>query len=331
MKTKTNTIKTGVVAGLCALSLMAGGVGVAATAPATASACETAELEATASTTSVVEMNRLYNQWSGEHFYTANKTEKSYLVSIGWTDEGVGWYAPSTGDKVYRLYNPYSGEHHYTMSSTERDTLDKLGWDYEGVGWYSDTNKGVPLYRLYNPYETGAGSHHYTTNKTENDDLTKIGWNYEGVAWYGVDTSKTNTDTDKKDDTTKDDGSDTSTHTHVWTTVEHPAVTTEVTEKQPRYGIINEAICNVCGEDMLKDKIDWCLQFSDEDELKSDIENAMIPHQNAHMDAHEGSGYHVVTKYNQVIDYRTVTKTKVVTPAWSETVCKDCGAKKQQY
>ena len=137
-----------------------------------------------------VKMFRLYNPYSGEHFYTENIAEKSKLLGLGWNDEGVGWYAPSTSNTpVYRLYNPYNGDHHYTMNKEESDYLDGIGWNAEGVGWYSDDNRSVKLYRQFNPYNTGAGSHNYTVSKEENDFLASIGWQTEGEAWYGIDPS----------------------------------------------------------------------------------------------------------------------------------------------
>lgn len=136
-------------------------------------------------------MHRLYNQWTGEHFYTASDNEKANLVGVGWTDEGVGWTAPSSSNTpVYRLYNPYvkGGDHHYTTSASERDTLVKAGWKSEGIGWYSDDNKAVPVYRQYNPFAI-TGTHNYTTNKSENDYLVTQKWNAEGIGWYGIKTS----------------------------------------------------------------------------------------------------------------------------------------------
>ena len=67
-----------------------------------------------------VEMQRLYNKYTGEHFYTESKTERDALVKVGWTYEGVAWTAPGEGDEVFRLYNPYvkGGDHHYTMDAT---------------------------------------------------------------------------------------------------------------------------------------------------------------------------------------------------------------------
>ena len=141
-----------------------------------------------ATTVKNVAMHRLYNRWTGEHFYTSDTTEKDGLVKKGWSYEGVGWNAPSTSSKpVYRLYNGYvaGGDHHYTMDSNERDSLINRGWSDEGIGWYSDPNQGVPLYRQYNRYAK-TGTHNYTTSKSENDNLVKKGWRAEGVSWYGL-------------------------------------------------------------------------------------------------------------------------------------------------
>ena len=136
------------------------------------------------------QMYRLYNKYSGEHFYTSASTEKDNLVTYGWTYEGTAWIAPnSSNSPVYRLYNPNSGEHHYTMDAVEKDYLVGLGWKDEGIGWYSDDNQGTPLYRLYNPNATGdqeAGGHHYTKDVNEKNSLIAAGWRDEGIGWYGI-------------------------------------------------------------------------------------------------------------------------------------------------
>ncbi|MDM8271900.1 hypothetical protein [Thermophilibacter provencensis] len=133
-------------------------------------------------------MWRLYNRWSGEHFYTANDRERAVLITVGWTDEGRAWTAPTEGAEVYRLFNPYADDHHYTMSVDEVDALVALGWVDEGLAWHS-ADKGdegaVALYRLFNPYELTA-THHYTASAAERDALEAIGWQPEGVSWYGV-------------------------------------------------------------------------------------------------------------------------------------------------
>ncbi|MDR2834524.1 MAG: hypothetical protein LBV67_12505 [Streptococcaceae bacterium] len=130
-----------------------------------------------------IRMYRVYNKNSGEHFYTANKYERENLVKLGWSAEGIGWFAPKTGTPVYRVYNKNSGDHHYTTNKFEKDNLVRLGWSYEGIGWYSGGS--VPLYRAYNP-NAKAGSHNYTSNKNEQNNLISAGWKNEGIAWYGV-------------------------------------------------------------------------------------------------------------------------------------------------
>ena len=136
-----------------------------------------------------VSMHRLYNPFTGEHFYTSSVTERDNLITAGWTSEGEGWTAPSKSSApVYRLYNPYAegGDHHYTTSETEYKDLQSKGWTGEGVAWYSaDEKGGVAVYRAYNPNAT-SGSHHFTTNPGEIANLVEAGWTKEGVAWYGV-------------------------------------------------------------------------------------------------------------------------------------------------
>lgn len=135
-----------------------------------------------------VEMLRLYNPNTGEHFYTGDEAERDNLTSLGWRYEGSGWVAPKRSSQpVYRLYS--GTDHHYTTSASERNSLMKAGWADEGIGWYSDTAETVKLYRLYNPnVDPGAtwfnsGSHHYTTSEDERDRLVEEGWTYEGVGW----------------------------------------------------------------------------------------------------------------------------------------------------
>jgi hypothetical protein len=139
-----------------------------------------------------MDMYRLYNPNSGEHFYTANAAERSNLVSEGWRYEGIGWVAPSEGEPVYRLYS--GTDHHYTVSAEERDWLEAQGWSYEGVGWYSGGE--VALLRQFNPNVdpsasyNNSGSHNYTTSESERDLLVSSGWNAEGVGWYALEAGR---------------------------------------------------------------------------------------------------------------------------------------------
>ena len=140
----------------------------------------------TGSLSSTVNMYRLYNPNSGEHFYTSSATERNNLIDVGWNYEGIGWVAPATSNTpVYRLYNRYGGEHHYTTSVFERNSLIAAGWEDEGIGWYSDDSQRVPLYRQYNPFAY-ANNHNYTTSHDENNYLVSIGWRAENIGWYGV-------------------------------------------------------------------------------------------------------------------------------------------------
>ena len=136
-------------------------------------------------------MYRLYNPNSGEHFYTADATERDRVSRAGWKYEGEGWTAPAKSNTpVYRLYS--GTDHHYTTDASERDNLVRVGWKYEGIGWYSDDAKGVALHRLFNPNvdpqapRNNSGSHHYTTDASERERLVRVGWKYEGYAWYGM-------------------------------------------------------------------------------------------------------------------------------------------------
>ncbi|WP_236036992.1 hypothetical protein [Bifidobacterium simiiventris] len=134
-----------------------------------------------------VDMYRMYNPNSGEHFYTMNTNERKMLLEKGWSYEGIGWRAPvKSTTPVYRMYNPNAGDHHYTINSHERDMLVRKGWKYEGIGWYSsDVVRAYPLYRQYNK-NAKAGAHNYTLNRNEVTMLVKAGWKDEGLAWYGV-------------------------------------------------------------------------------------------------------------------------------------------------
>ncbi|KFI47936.1 L,D-transpeptidase family protein [Bifidobacterium biavatii] len=164
---------------IAAMIAAAGITTALAAAPTTAMATQPAE--------GSVDMQRLYNPNTGEHFYTANTVERDKLTAAGWSWEGIGWRAPvRSSTPVYRLYNAHSGDHQYTVNGNERDMLVRAGWRYEGIGWYSsDKNRAYPLYRQYNPRAT-TGSHNFTLNGNERDMLVRAGWRDEGVAWYGV-------------------------------------------------------------------------------------------------------------------------------------------------
>ena len=144
-------------------------------------------IEAPASSGKGIDMYRMYNASTGEHLYTAQRSERDTMIADGWLYEGVMWHAPEKSNiPVWRLYNQWTGGHHYARTKGEYEELQRQGWTGEGIVFYSDDAKGVPVYRLYNPYETGAGSHNYTTSTSERDTNISAGWEYEDVGWYGL-------------------------------------------------------------------------------------------------------------------------------------------------
>ncbi|MFB8538758.1 C39 family peptidase [Enterococcus thailandicus] len=54
-------------------------------------------------------MYRLFNPYSGEHFYTRDTGERDKLRKIGWNYEGVGWQAPTTGASLLQALQ-YKGK-----------------------------------------------------------------------------------------------------------------------------------------------------------------------------------------------------------------------------
>ena len=165
-------------------------------------------LESTLRSLETLNVYRLYNPNSGEHFYTTTTRERESLVKAGWRYEGIGWMSSrqATSQPVYRLYNPNAGDHHYTLDQKERAALIGLGWKDEGIGWYGDPYGGVKILRSYNP-NAKAGAHNFTDSEIEYGALDQIGWKSEGLSfnarfiyskcaeqnytvWYGPDDQK---------------------------------------------------------------------------------------------------------------------------------------------
>ncbi len=83
-----------------------------------------------------IPMYRLYNPNSGEHLYTGDYSETTYLSKIGWKYEGIAWY--SGGNVVmYRAYNPNAkvGTHHWTSDWNEMQSISSQGWRLEGAAF----------------------------------------------------------------------------------------------------------------------------------------------------------------------------------------------------
>ena len=132
----------------------------------------------------VTHMLRMYNPYTGEHFYTGSEEERDNLVAVGWNYEGVAFTFPgNTGAPVYRLYDPATGEHLYTMDEEEKATLEAAGWNYEGIAFNSAYDTEAVQHRLHNPYAT-VGAYHFTFSEEEMNNLIAAGWEYQGIGWY---------------------------------------------------------------------------------------------------------------------------------------------------
>lgn len=76
-------------------------------------------------------VHRLYNPYTGAHFFTADDHEYKALRG-SWRDEGVAWHVDDDGDAiVLRGYNAATGEHLYTIDQHEMDTMAANGWIQE--------------------------------------------------------------------------------------------------------------------------------------------------------------------------------------------------------
>jgi hypothetical protein len=130
---------------------------------------------------------RLYCPVNGEHLYTTDYNEVQVLsTQHGWTYEGIGWYAPTSGTAVYRLYNPILRNHLYTTDTNEVNVLtSQYGWVKDNDGkplFYSGGS--TPIYRVYNAGLSGM--HHMTTDYNEYLTLPLYDWEQEGIKLYAV-------------------------------------------------------------------------------------------------------------------------------------------------
>ena len=149
--------------------------------------CDVCGVERTVDMTRpMMNMYRMYNPNTGEHFYTGSEVERDNLIAVGWQYEGIGFTFPlTTGKPVHRLFQPSTGEHLYTMDENEKAALMAAGWNYEGIAFNSGFENEVPQYRLHNPNAI-VGAYHFTASEEEKDNLIAAGWEYQGIGWYSM-------------------------------------------------------------------------------------------------------------------------------------------------
>lgn len=140
---------------------------------------------------------RFYRPSTGTHFYTADVSEKHYIISnlsSIYTYEGAGYvYDPYYANTLlYRFFRPSTGTHFFTADPTERDyVINNLGglFTYEGpVYSISGTPPaGVPYSTVYRFYRPKSGTHFYTADTAERDNvISTLGatYAYEGPVYY---------------------------------------------------------------------------------------------------------------------------------------------------
>jgi uncharacterized protein YvpB len=115
-----------------------------------------------------------------EHLYTTSLAEVKATILAGWSFEGIGWQAPSSGVPVYRMYNPSIKQHLYTSDLNEYKVNASRGWSQEGAVFYSSGTKQIG--RQYNP---DLKVHLYDIlPNNEWNVLPTRGWVHDGSAAY---------------------------------------------------------------------------------------------------------------------------------------------------
>ena len=140
-----------------------------------------------------VPVHWVVNKKTGENLYTTAVAEVNKLCNVKktWTNKGIIWYAPTSGQVVYRLVNLKTGDHHFTKSRVESDTLVKRGTWRKDFGGKPVFYSGGPkkIWRLYSSsrWKAGkAGTHRFATSAASAKALTQKGWRNEGVLLYAV-------------------------------------------------------------------------------------------------------------------------------------------------
>ena len=84
-----------------------------------------------------IQVHRLYDKPAARHLYTTDEAEYEKLVSEGWRDEGVAFYARTQGgSEVWRAYSPSRYEHLFTTNQAEYEAATTA----QGEGWYRGEN-----------------------------------------------------------------------------------------------------------------------------------------------------------------------------------------------
>ncbi len=147
----------------------------------------------------LVPLYRLSYPPSGDHFSTANEAEKNYLLTHGYSLEGISGYvlpSPANGwQPLYRAWNGATGLHLFTQDVNEYNALSS-SWAKEGVSCYvlSPSQAGSAVNTTYDldgdVLTVTDADNHTVTNVYDGDDRVFQTTNGRGdVVKYGYDGS----------------------------------------------------------------------------------------------------------------------------------------------
>lgn len=130
---------------------------------------------------------------AGYTFLTPDQNEYQYLVSLGYQNNNIAFYADpvgaNTGYPVYRLYSSTAQRHVWTIFGSEVEMYKSVGYTLEGTAFTSLSpyaQEAAPpagqslVYRFGN---MPGNTHFWTQDLFERDNMIAAGYSYEGVAW----------------------------------------------------------------------------------------------------------------------------------------------------
>ena len=142
---------------------------------------------------------QLYNNTTGQHFWTTNFLECNSVVTAGWGNqsEGNAPWSVSTSQlagqlSLLRLYSFTSQAHYHTTNGAEAAYLLSLNrpgnvvWRLEDPLGFIFTSPTPNTYALFRLYNTQSQRHYFTTNAGEQQYLLSLGsvWQDHGIVGY---------------------------------------------------------------------------------------------------------------------------------------------------
>lgn len=119
---------------------------------------------------------------NGTYFYTMNVPERDMMISSGYSDQGIVFYATPVSSRtaVYRLSR--NGLHLFTTSAVEKSIALNLGYSDEGVAFYAQTGPtgdDMNTFRLVRD-----GRYLYTNSLTEEQLALASGYSLDRTYFY---------------------------------------------------------------------------------------------------------------------------------------------------